>query len=338
MRKINKEATKELFELVDKFRYDSTDLEKIKSLLSQGANPNYRQEDYPSETILYRVVSSWEEKERLEVVKLLVEYGGDLNLTSDIFYPIGNAVYEGDIVLVQFMLENGATEGLDDALHKAIERDHIDLVKLLITCDVDLHELKPYSKSLLVYCCEPYRVRDTKVQYEIQPGIEIAKLLLQKGIDPNGSNHNSTPLIQAIQHDFYELIELLLDNGAVAKSGIGISHHANTVEMFHFLVEKGVIKDLNEASHPQKITPLIYHTSIFSDFDIVKYLIANGADLYHTDIHKKTAFHYALWTENSAFIDYFLAIYDVKKCHEISSVFDGVDNKKVINKLKTVLV
>lgn len=337
MSEINKTATKELFELVDKSSYDSTDLEKIKSLLSQNANPNYRQEEYPAETILYRVISSCgEEKERLEIVKLLVEYGVDLNLTSDIFYPICKAVDNGDIVLVKFMLENGATEGLDEALKSAIEGDHIHLVKLLVSYNVDLYEFEPYSKSYLTFCCEAYRVRDRNEQYEIQPGIEIAKLLLNKGIDPNGIDDDSSPLLEAIRHNFYELVNLLLDNGAAVASGICASHYVNTVEMFQFLVDKGVIKDLNETSLPEEISPLIYHTKQLN-IDIVKYLIINGAGLYQKDTDNRTAFHYALWSENSAFIDYLLGYYDVKKCNEISSVFKGLDHKKTIAKLKEIL-
>lgn len=75
-----------------------------------------------------------------------------------------------------------------------------------------------------------------------------------------------------------------------------------------------------------------YHT-IQLNIGIVKYLITNGADLYHKDIHNRTVFHYTLWSEDSSFIDY----YDVKKCHKISSVFDGTDHKKTIEILKTIL-
>lgn len=256
MSKINKEATAELFELVDQYQYTLADLEKIKSLLSKDADPNYRQKEYPNETILYRVISSHDKKKQLEIVKLLLKYGVDFNLISDIFYPIDQAVCTGNIVLVQFMLENGAAEGLDMALKSAIERNYIDLVKLLLTCNVALNEFKPYSKSYLTFCCEAYRVRDRNIQYEIQPGIEVARLLLDYGADPNGID-NDSPLLEAVRHDFYELVNLLIDKGAVVQPEICISHYVNTPEMFQFLLDKEVIKDLNEMNVLTEQTPLI---------------------------------------------------------------------------------
>lgn len=336
MKKININATLDLFELADKGKYNPDDLEKIKKLLSEGADPNFREDDYPNETVLYRVISSWEDQNRLEVVKILLTFGVDFNQTSDVFFPIDKAVCNNDFALVQFMLENGADQGLDYALKSAIERNNIDLVKLLLSCNIDLDDFEPYSKSYLTFCCEAYRIRDINVQYEIQPGIEIAKLLLSHGADPNGIDDDSSPLLEAVSHNFYELINLLLENGATLEPGISVSHYVNTPEMFQFLVDKGVIKDLNEIDISTAKTPLIYHT-IQLNIDLVKYLITNGANIYHTDIHKRTAFHYALWSENLSFIDYLLKHYDVKKCHEISSVFDGTDHKKTIDKLKTIL-
>lgn len=294
MKKIDVNATYKLFELVDQYQYTIGDLEKIKSLLSKGADPNYRQKEYPNETILYRVISAHDEKKQLEIVKLLLEYGVNFNLISDIFYPIDQAVCTGNIGLVHFMLENGALQGRDEALKSAIERNYIDLVKLLLSCNVAANEFEPYSKSYLTFCCEAYRLRDRSLQYEIQPGIEVAKLLLDQGADPNGID-NDSPLLEAVRHDFYELVTVLLDNGAVVQPEICVSNCINTPEMFQFLVNKEVIKDLNEINLPKEQTPLIYHT-IQLNIDIVKYLIANGADLYHKDIHNRTAFHYALWS------------------------------------------
>jgi ankyrin repeat protein len=336
MNKINNEATAELFELVDQHQYTVADLEKIKSLLSKDADPNYRQKDYPNETILYRVISSHDEKKQLEIVKLLLDYGVDFNLISDIFYPIDQAVSNDNIVLVQFMLENGASHGLDEALKSAIERNYIDMVKLLLSRNVAYNEFKPYSKSYLTFCCEAYRLRDRSQQYEIQPGIVVAKLLLDQGADPNGINNDSSPLLEAVRHDFYELVNVLLDNGILVQPEICVSHYVNTPEMFQFLVDNEVIKDANEINLITEQTPLIYHT-IQLNIGLVKYLIANGGNLYHKDIHNRTAFHYALWSEDSQFIDYLLDYYDVKKCHKISSVFDGTDHKKTIDKLKTIL-
>nr|WP_315239704.1 ankyrin repeat domain-containing protein [uncultured Flavobacterium sp.] len=333
---MNKQATTELFELVDKRKYTNADFEKIKSLLSEGADPNFRQKEYPNETVLHRIISSWENKNRLEIVKLLFEFGVNFNLTSDIFYPIDKAVIEGDIDLVQFMLENGVNQGLDYALKSAIERDNIDLATLLISFGINVNVAVPYAKSYLIFCCEAYRIRDRNTKYQTQPGIKMAQLLVNQGIDVNGIANDSTPILEAIAHNFYELIDLLVDYGAVIRDEINVPLWVNTVQMFQFLVNKGIIKNLNKIMLPTEQTPLIYH-SAQSNFEIVKYLIQNGANLYHADKHKKTAFHYALYTENLAFIDYLLDHYDVKKCHEISSVFNEIDDKKTINKLKTIL-
>jgi ankyrin repeat protein len=328
--------TLELFELVDNRSYTEDKIDKVKALLSEGADPNYRQKEYPNETILYRVISCWYDDQRLEIVKLLFKYGVDFNMLSDIFYPLATAVGKNDIALVEFMLENGVNQGLDYALKCAIESDNIAIVTLLLTYDVDLNVFEPFEESYLTFCSEAYRCRDLKKQYEVVPGIAIAKLLIKNGADPNGIKNDSSPILEAIRHDFFDLIDCLLESGAITAPLIPIFKYANTVQMFDFLMEKGVIKNVDKIGSENQETALIYHSQQ-NNIEIVKYLIEKKANLYHVDIHQKTAFHYVLWSENINHIDFMLEFYDVKKCHAISSVLDGIDNKKIISILKTIL-
>jgi ankyrin repeat protein len=187
----------------------------------------------------------------------------------------------------------------------------------------------------LTFCCEAYRIRDRNIQYETQPGVAIAQLLINHGSNPNGIDNDATPILEAIRHDFYDLIDLLLDNGAIIKPETSAIIAANTVEMLVYLVEKGIVKNFNAILSEDKI-PILHHT-IQSNNDLVKYLIEQGADLYAKDKGNKTAFHHALFSDDLEFIDYLLNYYDVKKCHEMSSVFEAVDNKKTIKKLKEIL-
>ncbi len=326
-----------LFKLAEDGSFSEDELEKMKALLEAGADPNYKQNTYPFETVLYRVLSGWDEEEVFEAVKVLHQYGVDFNLMSDIFYPIDLAVRNKDKELVRFMLENGASLGLDQALKSAIECNDIEMTRLLLSYPIDLTVFEAQGASYLSFCCETYRLRDRHKHYEVQPGIELAKTLILQGASPNGVNNDASPLLEAIRHDFCELVDLLLENGAETPPSHDLVRYTFTEDMLEYLITKGLLKSLNDVEPIKNQTPLVFYSSL-GNRDLVKHMLKNHeVDIYHTDASGLTAFHYALFSENAKYIEELLKFYDIKKCHKISSVFEGIDNKNLITKLKELI-
>ncbi|MBG6132114.1 ankyrin repeat protein [Aquimarina sp. EL_43] len=331
-----KPITIELFKLVDKRKYSSDDITKIKLLLEEGADVNYQEPEYPFETILYRVISSWKKDERLEVVKLLLSYNVDVNVECDIFLPIEHAARKGDEKVVEFLLENGADEGLQATLKIAIEGEHIEIAKILIDTGINLDMHEGSDVPFLNYCTEPYRIRDRKKEYDIVPGVTIAKFLIDRGANPNGLPSSSiTPLQNAVNNDFFELVELLLDNGieSIAEED-PILLMVQSVEMAKILLQKGA--NINVRSEKYRgSTPLISSISK-ENRSLIEFFIEEKANLYSVDNDGFTAFHQAVLLEDINLIKYLADHYNIKKCNEIYSLLSIVDStsvKKIIEEL-----
>ncbi|MFD2561747.1 ankyrin repeat domain-containing protein [Aquimarina rubra] len=334
--KYNNEITNELFELVDKRKYTPDDISKIKILLEQGANINYQESDYPFETILYRVISSWKEDQKLDILELLVSYGVDVNVKCDIFYPIEQAALKGDENLVKYLVENGANEGLQSALKTAIERDNLNIVEFLINTGIDVNLNEEYNTPFLNFCTESYRTRDRKKEYHTLPGLISAQLLIDQGADPNGIvGLSPTPLQNAVNEDFSEFVDLLFDKGIEQISEDDpVLIMVQSLELAEVLIDKGA--NINAHSEEYRLsTPLISSVKK-GNKDLIRFFIDSGADLYLADVDNFTAFHHAVLSEEMELIKYLVNFYDIKKCDKINSLLSLADTstiKEMINEL-----
>ena len=114
---------------------------------------------------------------------------------------------------------------------------------------------------------------------------DLAKLLLDRGADPNKRNSNgSTPLHFAASCDHTELVRLLLDRGAMPSPTNGSGEtplhfaawHGNR-EVVRLLLDRGALP--NTATVNGK-TPLQW-AEIWKNKDVVQILLENGADRTH---------------------------------------------------------
>ena len=118
---------------------------------------------------------------------------------------------------------------------------------------------------------------------------EMVELLVANGADVNVKEDTmgATPLHFAADEGHKDIVEFLISKGAVvnAKDNIGGTalHHLtqegqeDNTEMIEFLVSKGA--DINSKDDLASATPLHY-ASMNGYITIVKFLIANGADIY----------------------------------------------------------
>ena len=92
----------------------NTDLEAVKKSLDRGAAPNSR--NRLGKTSLYISI----EKNRIDIARILIEAGVDVNLPSlEKATPLIAASYAGSLPFVDLLLQHGAKHEPTDRLHKS---------------------------------------------------------------------------------------------------------------------------------------------------------------------------------------------------------------------------
>ena len=216
-----------------------------------------------------------------EIIKLLIEKGADVNLISHDSTPLGFASFNTCFECIKILLANGANiNGTDSmmkiplmyALTKSNElfsktnlnnntiedkNSYIDIIKYLINKGSDLNHRDIYGW--------------TSIYYAIEYGatIQIIELLLRNGSDVrNLSNIGNSVLQIACKRRSLDVIKVLFDLNKITKLTINIPDNFGT-------------------------TSLIEATNR-NNFDIVDFLLNNGADPSLKDKSGKTALKYAI--------------------------------------------
>lgn len=215
------------------------------------------------------------DKNRLEIVELLINNGVDVNsvcLSAIDFYfdkyeikqerkyinsselsvnekvksilLTNNTFVDIDLTTIEWLLINSVNindEEIKNALYEAIKHDDLPLVKLLVK----------YMNNVNLYLDEEKRFPIFFKALE-QGNYEIIELLLQNGMDVNKKDLNGdTPLLYAISMDDLKLVKLL------------IKYKADVNVVNDFIIT---------------ISPLVVAVSL-NKIEIVKLLIENGADM-----------------------------------------------------------
>lgn len=286
--------------------------EKVKSLIRQGADVNYRQRtqfgdiDTPLSLVMDRFD---DDTKQTEAAKIIIEAGAKADEKQVSSYLIEQAVFRKNKKLVQYLLSIGVSNGLSESLESAIENNSLEMAGLLLDHGVVLNGSLTFCKT-----------------------VETANFLLDRGEDPNGiSKKDKTPLRSAVLSDRYDLVDLLFQRGAKDVEGTLIEI-VDSVEMAKVLIKNGAtlkgksFKFRNwERFFFEKKKPLI---TFFAE---------NGVDLYVKDDSGETAFHNAIRFNDVKFLEFLLKYYDLKKCHEINDVLKIALNSKVKEFLQSSL-
>ncbi len=299
--------------------------EMVRFLIRNGAGVNKRSID-----------RNWERRVTSEPRVKEMMTGG--------FTPLLFAVREECLDCVKALLDAGADVNKPDPdnvspLILALLNSHFDIAKLLVEHGADVNQWDYWGRTPL-YTATDMNILPASARGDLPPvqqttGLEVARMLLDRGADPDyalklsppprqifndraGDNpvmtSGSTPLQRAAYGGDVDMMKLLLEHGAdmslgsvtgvtpmIALTNKGGSRNRNKTEAsviagLDLLLKAGA--NINQKSGTGGETPL--HTSARLNWqEVVKYLVAHGGDLNAKDGRGLIPLDYAIGKADS---------------------------------------
>ena len=197
--------------------------------------------DVNGNTLLILACQYCETKVSIDVIRLLLEYGADPNITKNGRRSLVAATAYNDVYneyCVQLLLKYGTNiSHLDTSLMLAVENDSYNGVKALLKCGADPN----YKDS------EQCTILGVAIG---KSSLDIIKLLLENDADANGksSYHNLTPIMVAAtsyRRDNINIMNILLKYGANINatskydSVLVCACVSGPIRSFEFLIDAG---------------------------------------------------------------------------------------------------
>ena len=177
--------------------------------------------------------------------------------------------------------------GLNEILLTAARHGHQNVVKLMIEQGADINYKADYNSITLLHYASKHA------------HVTVAKFLVKQGADMKATTEVrlETPLHYASMNGHVEVVQFFLDKGAPinlqTSDGYSPLHLASThghSALVMFLLQQGAYVDIKDKY--DKRTPL--HMAILKQqFDVVKLLVDNDADMGLEDSRFRTAFSYS---------------------------------------------
>jgi ankyrin repeat protein len=293
---------KALFEAVKK-----ADVEQVKLLIAEGADvdskwgdlynekwPDAENENTRENLSLLR--KKWRDERpplyyavdggKLEVVRLLVEAGADINAGS--WAALSKAVEENNTTIAEYLIDQGATVNVDIIPNwgflqeTAITDNSLEMAKLLIDRGIEINS-------------RVYPVLTSSIG---EDRMDLCELLIQRGVDINTIDKwGYTALRAAIRKDDLKYMNLLIANGA----DVDIKHPEGETPL-HFAARGGrpdAVKLLLEAganinAKDDRGQTALHRAAELADGDTVELLLAKGAKIDAKDKQGHTPLYVAI--------------------------------------------
>ncbi|MDI1486543.1 MAG: hypothetical protein OHK93_005774 [Ramalina farinacea] len=250
----------------------------------------------------------------LETTQILYENSVDRNFSSDeVGEAVAAAAGRGHVLVVQYLLDRGADTGDDccqKALLQAADGGFLSTVQVLLAAGVPAN---PRAKNT-----KDNREQKTCLWAAVdREHIEIVRLLLSHGADPDCQYTGMSALATSIKKTNYDLFQLLLQNGASTAVGQVQHPHYDTLALpIHCAASAGNIGilralltkdlDIDSALIPDGWTAL-FHAAKEGHEDLLRLLINEyGADANRRANKGTVAIHTAAYHNHEKCIEVFL--------------------------------
>ncbi|EPY89860.1 multiple ankyrin repeats, single KH-domain protein [Camelus ferus] len=291
----------------------------VKVLLNEGANIEDHNEN--GHTPLMEAASAG----HVEVARVLLDHGAGINTHSNEFKEsaLTLACYKGHLDMVRFLLDAGAdqehkTDEMHTALMEACMDGHVEVARLLLDSGAQVNmPADSFESPLTLAACGGH--------------VELAALLIERGANLEEVNDEGyTPLMEAAREGHEEMVALLLAQGAninaqteeTQETALTLGCCGGFSEVADFLIKAGADIELGCS------TPLM-EASQEGHLELVKYLLAAGANVHATTATGDTALTYACENGHTDVADVLLqAGADLDKQEDMKTILEGIDPAK----------
>jgi ankyrin repeat protein len=199
----------------------------------------------------------------LEMTKLLLDYGANIEASSIYGSPLYNAVKKGNIEVTKLLLDYRAK-----VEQKRFLRGHTEIVKPLLDYGANIKASSIYGSLL----CKAVQ----------QGNIDVTKLLLDYGADINTSDDSSgTPLHISSIGGHTKIVKLLLDYGAKVDqknfrgtTALNEASYYGHTEIVALLLDSGANIDYGSLGYNS-----LFRAVGNDHIDVVKMLLERGANI-----------------------------------------------------------
>lgn len=280
------------------------DVPKLKRLLASGLRIDERftvgSADYNTTALMWAAARG-----NLEVVQALLDAGAQIDaIDGDGRTALRVAAEHGRDRIVELLLQHGADPSIksmfgDDMLHEVAARGNPATLQILLNTGLALDRV------------EGTGWKTTPLGAAASAGhLENMRFLIKAGssVNPNAS---TSPLMMAIESEQPAAAELLLEYGAAVNKPdelyLGEAADRDMIETARLLLAKGA--DPNGAEERSKGWTPIRRALVRSNLELMKMLVAAGADPQITDAGRETMLFDIDWDEASPeFIDFVLRL------------------------------
>lgn len=275
------------------------DLNHVRSLLNNGADPNFPEKGGLEGTPLMYASSIND----TSYSKLLIEAGAQINAVDVNNDPALNwATYYGYVQNMKYLIDNGAdikiTSKHGASVDVGLRLWHSDSVLNVFRTTTFNQKRNSKERKLL--------------NAVLQKDLETVSKLLDSGVSPNTTDGLKTPVLQlAAQDGDIEIVKLLVNKGAnvnalnrVGQSPLAFAARFSRSEVVDFLLAKGA--DPNATGNLYKLTPLI-GAAVGGNITIGEKLLKAGAEINSIDVvNECAALHFAMFYANTDFMEFLL--------------------------------